>query len=379
MKTARLAFASLFSLVLTSHLQAQGPRSFSRYPTYLPPDAYTIPFQTGLHTLNMGPKADSLLKAHEVRTVEIQREGRHTRRNKSHRDSSFFRISEAGKLLERREFSFKRGRAVMHYHQILTYTPEGRPATNEWASVRANNVNKTTYTYNPAGKITAFHTTEGLQQKTVRAATMQYDDSNRLIRRTNYSGSKEKSRWEYTYFPDGQLASSTMLVRNKVKYQENHTCQPAGAPAGKKESFVCREKITLPNGQRLEIWNTDNKSKPNKSVFCFDSSNRLLYEEHYQGEAWTRYAVYRRFDGDSMRERRINRYSEKDSIETHITYVYPALQPVIETQYRIEKGRKVKVRETRRGFAGSLPTEQHDDYLNTGMRQTVIYRFQSGD
>jgi hypothetical protein len=367
-------------ILLPSALAAQ----FSRYPVYMPQQqSGNMVIRSNSRALPLGPKADSILKAHGVKEVGIHGISYDLDKSEkvSGKDSQHLVFNAEGKLLREQNFDFKRnGRIVPGFGKTYSYDSEGRITEYTWGKAGSMNPQGFVYRYryDARGRVIA---SEGLRLKDRRLeyrTTNTYDSSGRLLLRRTENGKREISRTEYEYQPDARLASTRSYRNGKLKETQFFSCDPRGEEVNKSTVFVCREKRDLGNGMRLEISQTDDPRNPEKQITCYDSLNRLLYMEIFkQGNSTAYYGYYRSFGPQGMLERNVKRYGKQmsDSAETLVLYSAEGGHQLETRTFESRKGKREQLQEIRRSYANGLPDRSEEMYFNTGRKRLLTYRY----
>jgi hypothetical protein len=333
--------------------------------------------------LPLGPKADSILKAHGVKEVGIHGISYDLDKSEkvSSKDSQHLVFNAEGKLLREQNFDFKRnGRIVPGFGKTYSYDSEGRITEYTWGKAGSMNPQGFVYRYryDARGRVIA---SEGLRLKDRRLeyrTTNTYDSSGRLLLRRTENGKREISRTEYEYQPDARLASTRSYRNGKLKETQFFSCDPRGEEVKKSTVFVCREKRDLGNGMRLEISQTDDPRNPEKQITCYDSLNRVLYMEIFkQGNSTAYYGFYRSFGPQGMLERNVKRYGKQmsDSAETLVLYSAEGGHQLETRTFESRKGKREQLQEIRRSYANGLPDRSEEMYFNTGRKRLLTYRY----
>jgi hypothetical protein len=367
-------------ILLPSALAAQ----FSRYPVYMPQQqSGNMVIRSNSRALPLGPKADSILKAHGVKEVGIHGISYDLDKSEkvSGKDSQHLVFNAEGKLLREQNFDFKRnGRIVPGFGKTYSYDSEGRITEYTWGKAGSMNPQGFVYRYryDARGRVIA---SEGLRLKDRRLeyrTTNTYDSSGRLLLRRTENGKREISRTEYEYQPDARLASTRSYRNGKLKETQFFSCDPRGEEVNKSTVFVCREKRDLGNGMRLEISQTDDPRNPEKQITCYDSLNRLLYMEIFkQGNSTAYYGYYRSFGPQGMLERNVKRYGKQmsDSAETLVLYSAEGGHQLETRTFESRKGKREQLQEIRRSYANGLPDRSEEMYFKTGRKRLLTYRY----
>ena len=368
-------FLLLFPLLCLNTLNAQ-----RRFYTIREVGLEGIAENSGIDQLKLGTKPDSLLRARGIRTAVVN--GRTTRADKPaktvERDSQFFTFSAEGYLLEHHRLKqTRRGDWKMRYRRVYTRDAKGKSNSLLW-QVGDKPWIQSFYYRNSRGSLDSTLTIrEGkrlLENKTI----YRYNDSGKLLSRVSYSKNREMMRWEQEYFPDGSLSVSKYFRKGKLQQVQHFTCNPRGEEIPKKTAMVCRSKELLPDGKRLEIWNSDDGKKPVKHVYCYDRDNRLLFVESWNNTVRPYYSSSYSYSVDTMRERRLNRgYMPKnnDSLETISILLLPERRPVYTEMRQFHKGRAKLLEVNTAQFKDGLTLSEEEVYPERKNIRRSSYRF----
>ncbi len=334
---------------------------------------------SSMDQLKLGNKPDSLLRVRGIRTAVIS--GHTTRMNNPaktvNRDSQYFAFDEQGYLLEHHFLQQnRRGVWEKQYRRVYTRSADGKPNSSLWQAGDEPWM-QSFYYRNSRGSMDSMVTRyEG--KKLPDKTHFRYNDSGKLLSRVSYSKNRERMRWEQEYFPDGSMSMSKYFHKGKLQRVQYFTCNPRGEETPKKAALVCRSKEVLPDGRRLEIWNSDDGKKPVKYVYCFDRENRLLFVESWNNTVRPYYSSSYSYSGDTMRERRLNRgYMPKnnDSLETISILLLPERRPVYTEMRQFHKGRAKLLEVNTAQFKDGLTLSEEEVYPERKNIRRSSYRF----
>lgn len=335
---------------------------------------------SGINQLKLGTKPDSLLRERGIRAAIVN--GHTTRANKPtktvERDSQFFTFSAEGYLLEHHRLKqTRRGDWEKRYRRVYTRDAKGKPNSMLW-QVGDKPWIQSFYYRNSRGSLDSTVTIREGKRLPENKTIYRYNDSGKLLTRVSYSKNREMMRWEQEYFPDGSLSVSKYFHKGKLRQEQYYTCNPRGEEVPKKTALVCRSKEVLPDGRRLEIWNTDDGKKPVKHVYCYDRENRLLFIESWNGKDRPYYSATYTYSGDSIRERRVNRGfmpQNNDSLETISILLLPERRPIYLEMRQFEKGRAELLELRKTYFEQGFTREEEATYPAEKNVRRSTYRF----
>jgi hypothetical protein len=339
-----------------------------------------IPDYNSVNQLKLGYKPDSLLRARGIRKASVQ--SYTTRMGQPgktlERDSQFFSFSEQGYLLEHHFLKQNRGgKWHEQYSHVYTRGTDGKPNSMLWQPGGKPWI-KTNYYRNSRGSLDSTVTMREGKLLTWNKTVFRYNDSGKLLSRISYSKNREVMRWEQEFFPDGSLSVSKYFRKGKLQRVEYYTCNPRGEEIPKNTALVCRSKEVLPDGRRLEIWNSDDGKKPVKHIYCYDRENRILFIESWNNKARPYYSVSYTYQGDTIRERRINRgYMPKnnDSLETISVLLLPERRPIYTEMWQFHKGRATLLEINKAQFTDGLTHSEEEVYPKQKHIRRSAYRF----
>jgi hypothetical protein len=348
-------------LFLNTLMSQQRFYSSKSYGLELQPDYNSV------YELKLGYKPDSLLCARGIRNASIYSQT--TRRDKPgktvEQDSMYFSFDEHGFLLEQHFLKNKRGHGWnKEYMRVYTRSADGKPNSMLWQPGDKPWI-KTSYYRNSRGNMDSTVTIDEGNDLPRNKTLYRYNDSGKLLSRVTFDKNREVMRWEQEFFPDGSLSVGKYFRKGKLRRVEYYTCNPRGEEIPKNTALVCRSKEVLPDGRRLEIWNSDDGKKPVKNIYCYDRENRILFIEYWNNTVRPYYSVSYTYSGDTMRERRVNRgYMPKnnDSLETISILLLPERRQVYMEMWQFHKGRAALLEINTAQFADGLTRVEEEIY-----------------
>lgn len=334
----------------------------------------------GYQQLGMDRNADSLFAARGIKqalvtgnTVQISDP---TKRRSS--DSMLYLFGPDGLIQEHVYYTAgKNGIMKLKFRRSYSWT-EGKMLQSMRWKFGKDAEQMTQYYRNAAGKTERVETSvagkDGLRFQTL----YRYHDSGMLCGKVSYKKGKEMSRWEYDYHPDRSMSESRYYRKGKLAQVQRFECNPRGSAVSKKTALVCHKKEVLPDGRRLEVWNSDQPGNTTKYVYCYDAQNRILFMENWNEKPEPYYVSTFRYEGDTIFERQVNRwgvYRGRDSIVTLYTRLLSGKNTVATQTIQYKKGKAEQTAASLCTFEMGLPLRREDEFSGKRELQIRHYRF----